>query len=242
MVGMQLTRWTTDAMFVDYSQYSLQGEDSSDYDEIQVVGRVHEGNGLVAACPEVLVVIAGTECGDVRLTTERRQDTPPPPDHAWEAAVDISMYSTSGQLWLTPLMSDSIGAAGNFAAAGPGWYRIRVQARRRAEGKSGSALEEHYVGVWPAPPEPDRVWATDDMARHSYDPHRPPHQPIQPDDPAWFRKPERFPQEPRPHQDSPQPRRHQISPAALANIEQHRRRSAQRGASPADNLRRRRRD
>jgi hypothetical protein len=99
MVGMQLTRWTTDAMFVDYSQYSLQGEDSSDYDEIQVVGRVHEGNGLVAACPEVLVVIAGTECGDVRLTTERRQDTPPPPGHAWEAAVDISMYSTSGQLW-----------------------------------------------------------------------------------------------------------------------------------------------
>lgn len=78
--------------------------------------------------------------------------------------------------------------AGNFATAGPGWYRIRIHARGRDEGESNTGTtEEHLISVWPAPPEPDHVHkATDAFARNNYDPQRPPNQPIQPDDPSAF--------------------------------------------------------
>ncbi|MFI2367550.1 hypothetical protein [Streptomyces sp. NPDC018833] len=74
--------------------------------------------------------------------------------------------------------------AGNFATAGEGWYRVRVQARGRDEGNAQEGddlVEEHLLSVWPAPPQPDVVHIADDtFARSHYDPTRPPAHAIQP--------------------------------------------------------------
>ncbi|MFK8910486.1 hypothetical protein [Streptomyces sp. YS-3] len=125
-----------------------------------------------------------------RLTTERRADGPPPVGEEWETAVDVSIYSSSGTLWLFQWGGDVVEEAGDFATAGPGWYRVRVQARGRDAGEAiqgEDVVEEHALTVWPAPPQPDVVHrATDAFARRHFDPARPPGLPVDPDDPTSF--------------------------------------------------------
>jgi hypothetical protein len=176
-------------MSVSYCQYYLQGREFLDkYFDTDTVTRIFEGNSLAAGGPEHLTVHSGTHTGWIRLTTEHLTQAPPPPGEEWETAVDVSILSTSGELALNQWGGDGVKEAGNFATAGPGWYRVRVQTRGRDEGTDGAAddddedetvVEEHYLAVWPAPPEPDHVHkATDGFARTHYDPTRPPAQPI----------------------------------------------------------------
>jgi hypothetical protein len=185
ILAMRLTRWSSDRMFVSYCQYYLQGREFLDkYFDTDTVARIFEGNSLAAGGPEHLTVQAGTHTGWIRLTTEQLAEAPPPPGEGWETAVDVSVLSTSGDLALVQWGGDWVQEAGNFATMGPGWYRVRVQTRGRDDGNDGageedSVVEEHYVAVWPAPPQPDRVHrATDAFARAHYDPQRPPGQPI----------------------------------------------------------------
>ncbi|MFI5754404.1 hypothetical protein [Streptomyces sp. NPDC051569] len=192
---MRYTRWSSDDMPVSYRQYYLQGDEFLDvYDDTDTVSRIFEGNSLAAGGPEHLTVYAGTHTGAIRLTTEQLPDVPPPPDEEWETAVDVSLYSSSGALWLTAWGGDVMDEAGNFAMAGPGWYRVRVRARGRDHGEAGTedaVVEEHFLSVWAAPAEPDVVHrAGDGFARAHYDPRRPPGLPVLPDDPTAFDDPE----------------------------------------------------
>src|SRR5690349_13544979 len=109
-------------MFVSYCQYYLQGDDFlTVYDDADTVGRVFEGNSLAAGGPEHLTVFTGTHTGWIRLTTEHRAEEPPPPGLAWETAVDVSIYSTSGNLRLFRWGGDIEEEARNFATAGQAW-------------------------------------------------------------------------------------------------------------------------
>ncbi|MBK3576661.1 hypothetical protein JHN63_23205 [Streptomyces sp. MBT65] len=182
---MRCTTWTSDRMFVSYRQYYLQGDEFlSEYDDSDTVRRIFAGNSLAAGGPEHLTVLAGTHTGWIRLTTRQSADEPPLPGEEWETVVDVSIYSTSGSLWLFRWGGDVEEDAGNFATAGAGWYRVRVQARGRDEGAGhaeDTPVEEHTLSVWPAPPAPDTVHrANDAFARAHYDPTRAPGQPVQP--------------------------------------------------------------
>ncbi|MFD7002286.1 hypothetical protein ACFWA5_40080 [Streptomyces mirabilis] len=182
---MRYTSWTSDRMFVSYRQYYLQGDDFlTEYDDADTVERIYTGNSLAAGGPEHLTVLAGTHTGWIRLTTQQRAGEPALPGQEWETVVDVSIRSTSGALRLFRWGGDVVEDAGNFATAGAGWYRVRVQARGRDEGdehEGDAPVEEHFMTVWPAPPQPDAVHtANDAFARAHYDPTRPPGQPVQP--------------------------------------------------------------
>jgi hypothetical protein len=180
-------------MQVSDRQYFLQGDEFLDvYDDTDTITRISEGNSLAAGGPEHLTVFTGTHTGHIQLTTEQRPDAPPLPGDDWETAVEVSVCSTSGGLWLADGDGDVLEEAGNFAMAGTGWYRVRVQARGRDEGEAaegeaaaeGSAVETHFLSVWPSPPEPDVVHrANDTFGRAHYDPRRPPALPVEPGDP-----------------------------------------------------------
>lgn len=182
---MRYTTWTLDRMFVAYGQYYLQGDEFlSVYDDADTVRRIFAGNSLAAGGPEHLTVHAGTHTGWIRLTTRQCAAEPPLPGDEWETVVDVSICSTSGVLRLFQWGGDVQGDAGNFATCGAGWYRVRVQARGRDEGdaqQGDTPVEEHFLSVWPAPPEPDTVHrANDTFARTHYDPTRPTGRPVQP--------------------------------------------------------------
>ncbi|MFJ9246120.1 hypothetical protein [Streptomyces sp. NPDC101776] len=182
---MRYPTWTSDRMFVSYWQYCLQGDEFlGEYDDADTVRRIFEGNSLAAGGPEHLTVLAGTHTGWIRLTTRQCADAPPLPGQEWETVVDVSICSTSGSLRLFRWGGDVEEDAGNFATAGAGWYRVRVQARERDEGaghEGDTPVEEHFLGVWPAPPEPDTVHcANDAFGRGHYDPTRAPGRPVQP--------------------------------------------------------------
>ncbi|MEV0096479.1 hypothetical protein [Streptomyces sp. NPDC050738] len=184
---MRLTRWTTDRMFVSYSQYYLQGMEFLDvYGDSDTVERIFAGNSLAAGGPEHLTVRAGTHTGWISLTTEQRVDAPPTVDEGWETVVEVSVFSSSGMLRLFQWGGEVVDEAGNFATAGPGWYRVRAHTRGRDSGDADGA-EEHLLISWPAPPQADVVHRADDtFARSHYDPQRPAGLPVDPDDPASF--------------------------------------------------------
>jgi hypothetical protein len=95
----------------------------------------------------------------------------------------VSIYSTSGNLRLIRWGGDVVEDAGNFATAGEGWCRVRIQARGRDEGdvrEAADPVEEHFLSVWPAPPQSDVVHIADDaFARTRYGSTRLPAPPIQ---------------------------------------------------------------
>ncbi|MGA5063969.1 hypothetical protein ACPB9E_09355 [Streptomyces exfoliatus] len=183
---MRCTTWTSERMPVSYGQYYLQGDEFlSEYDDTDTVRRIFAGNSLAAGGPEHLTVMAGTHTGWIRLTTHHRADEPALPGPEWETVVDVSICSTSGVLRLFRWAGDAEESAGNFATAGAGWYRVRVQVRGRDEGHAhegdAPSPEEHVLSVWPAPPQPDTVHRADDtIARTHYDPRRPPGLPVRP--------------------------------------------------------------
>ena len=105
-------------MFVSYCQYYLQGDDFlTVYDDAYTVGRIFEGNSLAAGGPEHFTVFTGTHTGWIRLTTEQCEEEPPSPGLEWETAVDVSIYSTSGNLRLFRWGGDVEEEAGNFATS-----------------------------------------------------------------------------------------------------------------------------
>ncbi|MGX8910279.1 hypothetical protein ACR820_34580 [Streptomyces netropsis] len=181
-------QWETDTMQVAYRLYYLVGKDSDIFHrEKDATDRALASNSLAAAAPEHLTVITGTHTGNIRLSVELRSDEPEPPAPQWETAIDVSLYSTSGRLWLSEWAGELIDTAGNLAHAGSGWYRVRVQARGRDRGAAQGAVqawvEEHQLTIWPAAPDHDKVhWVTDAFGLHYYDPQRPTASPVYPAD------------------------------------------------------------
>jgi hypothetical protein len=181
---MAAMRWTTDAMHVAYHQYYLCGADY-DFEDLDEVQRLYSGNTVAVGSPEHLAAHSGTHTGVIRLTVEQLDHAPPAPGAEWECAVEVSLYSTSGELWLEQWGGDAVRDVGNLALAGPGWYRVRVQTIGRDRGYAKDTtfawVEEHYLAIWPAPPEPDLVHrVTDRFGLTDYNPRRPPAQPLYP--------------------------------------------------------------
>jgi hypothetical protein len=72
-----------------------------------------------------------------------------------------------------------------LAGTHTGWIRLTTQHRADEPPLPGeeweTVVEEHFLSVWPAPPEPDTVHrANDTFARTHYDPTRPTGWPVQP--------------------------------------------------------------
>ncbi|WP_331721114.1 hypothetical protein [Streptomyces sp. NBC_00454] len=181
-------RWTTDTLLVMARLYYLVGEDAvlfnSDEDGSD---RAFNGNTLAAGGPEHLALLTGTHTGEIRLSLEQLLSEPGLPAEDWDTVVEVSIYSTSGKLWLNDGEGEMHPTAGNLAHAGPGWYRVRAHARGRdlghAQDTPDTWVEEHLVSVWPAPPQPDVVHRiTDEFGLAHYDPQRPPSAPIHPAD------------------------------------------------------------
>jgi len=164
-------RWTSDTMHVSYRQYYLCGAEY-DYEDLDEVERLYSCNTLAVASPEHLTAHSGTHTGVIRLTVELLAGAPPAPGTEWESAVEVSLCSTSGELWLEQWGGDVVRDAGNLAHAGPGWYRIRVQTIGRDRGHADDTafawVEEHHLTIWPAPPEPDLVHRITDEFGLSY--------------------------------------------------------------------------
>ncbi|MFD8982447.1 hypothetical protein [Streptomyces sp. NPDC059564] len=179
-------RWTTDTLLVVSGLYYLVGEDAALFNSDEDGSdRVFEGNTLAAGGPEHLTLLAGTHTGAIRLTVERPLSEPGPPASEWDTVVDVSIYSTSGKLWLNDGEGETRSAAGNLAHTGPGWYRVRAHARGRdrgeAEGIPDAWVEEHLMSIWPAPAQHDLVHrVTDAFGTAYHDPERPPSAPIYP--------------------------------------------------------------
>ncbi|MEU7579856.1 hypothetical protein AB0B50_19895 [Streptomyces sp. NPDC041068] len=106
---MSNTQWATDQLHVSYCQYYLWGDDLLD---------AHDDTATATAI--VRRIFDGNS-----LAAHGN----------WEAVVDVSIDSTSGSLWLTKWGGSAAFDAGNFATAGPGWYRVRVQPRGRDAGE-----------------------------------------------------------------------------------------------------------
>jgi hypothetical protein len=181
---MAAMRWTSDTMHVSYHQYYLSGADY-DFEDLNEVERLYGGNTVAVGSPEHLTAHSGTHSGVIRLTVEQLDSAPPAPGAEWECAVEVSLYSSSGELWLEQWGGDAVRDAGNLALAGPGWYRVRVQTKGRDRGYAADTVftwvEEHYLAIWPAPPEPDFVHrVTDRFGLTDYNPQRPPAQPLYP--------------------------------------------------------------
>lgn len=171
---------TTDRLRVDYAQYYLYGSTYAEGQDHDAFQRIRTGNSVAAAAPDHLTVSCGTHAGSIRLTVESRMDPPRPPGADWEAVVDLSLYSVTGELGVQPWGGQAADEAvrGNLAAAGAGWYRVRVETRGRDTGRALNVanpwVEEHRLTLWPAPPAPDHVHrVTDEVGKATYDPTRP---------------------------------------------------------------------
>jgi hypothetical protein len=189
-------RWTTDALRVEYRLYYLTGEDSELFhSDEDASDRAFHGNSLAAGGPEHLTVLSGTHTGQIRLTVERCVQEPELLSATgWDTVVDVSLCSTSGKLWLRDGAGETYEAAGNLAHSGPGWYRVRAQARGRDRGEAEDTpdtwVEEHLLSIWPAPPEHDVTHrVTDEFGLSWHDPQRAPGEPIHPADALpWARR------------------------------------------------------
>ncbi|NJP31953.1 hypothetical protein [Micromonospora thermarum] len=148
-----------DDLAVNYGSYSFEGPHfrkgvwTADLYQLPDLS-----NGFVAAVPDAVCLLTGTVHGDVRLTVEVREAAPERELDEWEAAVEVSLFSTDG--YLTGPDEDDFVTIRLTSA--PGWYRLRAYARGRGTARhhhytcddncSTCPIEEHKLIFWPAPP------------------------------------------------------------------------------------------
>ncbi|WP_157180428.1 hypothetical protein [Protofrankia coriariae] len=177
--------WITDSLHLSYFQYYICDFDVSP--DVETLFKIHHGNSLVAAGPGHLTVMGGTHTGNVRLTIDECDVEPTLNLEAWEVVVDISHYSTNGETCLMQWGANAVLDAGVLSHVGRGWYRVRVQARGRDEAMKhstvlGEPIEEHAIGIWPAPPAPEHVHKIgDNFGRGIWDSSSPPTPPVYPE-------------------------------------------------------------
>lgn len=167
---------STDEIYVDYSQYYLRGPAFVPGADHEALDRIRAGNSLAAAAPDHLTVRCGTPFGPIRLTVVPEHTRPLPPGPEWETSVEVSLYSTCGRLGVQPWgdVPPPIGIRVDLTPGGPGWYRVRVDARGRDVASTHNTVEawveEHRITVWPEAPQVDYVHrVTDAFGLRTYD-------------------------------------------------------------------------
>ncbi|MBL7498732.1 hypothetical protein I6A84_04515 [Frankia sp. CNm7] len=151
--------WTTDSFHTAFSQYSL-GDDGT-LMPIEAIFDTKKGNGAIAAGEGWVYVRCATHTGVLRITIDLEPPAPIPDTDGWEAVVDVSYRSITGNTHLRDWEYTPRTDAGVLSHAGPGWYRIRIKTRGwdagRALNVAFEPVEEHHLTLWPAPPHPEVI-------------------------------------------------------------------------------------
>ncbi|WP_030226755.1 hypothetical protein [Streptomyces sp. NRRL WC-3626] len=119
-----------------------------------------QGAGLCgAAVPGALWLTTGLHTGDVGFTVEVH-DQAPPPDPAWEDAVEASFRPLSASSSLVQWAGEAAWPLGLEETD----YRVRYCAKGMDAGHREDTrlseeprLDEYLLQFWPAPPAPDRI-------------------------------------------------------------------------------------
>lgn len=122
--------------------------------------------GLVGAASGLVIVITGTQFGNIALSVRIGEAAPTLDIGPWDEVTEISLTTAAGSLGI---LSGGDGPAELSGLTSPraADYRVRVHARGRDAGTSrdvvaGAPVEEHLVQIWPAPAAPARVYKTTD--------------------------------------------------------------------------------
>ncbi|QKW36268.1 hypothetical protein HUT06_21370 [Actinomadura sp. NAK00032] len=116
------------------------------------------GNGLVWVSPGRMVVMTGTDSGDIGVEIEVTDHAPPPDLDDWDDAVEVSADITGTTVELSAPVGISVT---ELRLPAPGTYRFRVHARGRDAGhdaeyidadEGDTIVEHHKIQIWPAPP------------------------------------------------------------------------------------------
>jgi hypothetical protein len=154
-----LLRHASAEVFVDASTVDLTGE--SLYTEFEADWTA---TGLVDADPDGdgARVVCGQEIGDILVTAELWDGSPPPAADGWQDVAEVSVAWRSA--FLDFGTTDGDDPAKRLELPGPGDYRLRVHGRNRDDGdprEDDDPREEYLIQVWPAPrAEPVTVKST----------------------------------------------------------------------------------
>lgn len=116
-------------------------------------------NSIVAVAPGFAAVNTGIAMGDVRLTIEIHQQSPPVSAAEWEEVVEVTVEATAGRVVVTAL-DDMAPLYPILTPQGPGYYRVRVHARGRDNAIDlvvEAPVEDYLIQVWPASPSPQKI-------------------------------------------------------------------------------------
>jgi hypothetical protein len=159
---------------------------------------LHEVNGLVEIRRSSAAVLTGCHTCYVAVHVERHDTLPPLELDGWDEAAEFSLEVTGSGVdddWGLRVMTFMEGEPRPpfpELTAGPGSYRVRVQARDRDPSRVADDLgerldppEQFAILVWPSPPDELHVLKlTDETGRHTREyvpPPRPePEEPILP--------------------------------------------------------------
>ncbi|MFI7445829.1 hypothetical protein [Nonomuraea indica] len=134
-----------DASTVDLAGESLVTEFEPDWTVTGLVDADPDGDGARILC--------GQEIGDIVITAELWDDSPPSTMDAWQDVAEVSVA------WRSAFMDFGTTDSGEdptkrLELLGPGDYRLRVHGRNRDDGdprRDDDAVEEYLIQVWPAP-------------------------------------------------------------------------------------------
>jgi hypothetical protein len=132
--------------FVSYGQLQVAGDG-----EIGNLPLFAVGDGLLSLTgASTVTVFAGLHTGTVRVRVLETAG-PPDPDESWEAESEATLWSRTGGVSVTGLMSGPPEGFDDVVRGGPGLYRVLARARhRRREGPGYDDLppEEFELVLW----------------------------------------------------------------------------------------------
>ncbi|MFD7643453.1 hypothetical protein ACFV4P_22680 [Kitasatospora sp. NPDC059795] len=152
---------TADGSFGVLDAGAIQG-DPADY-----------SNGLIITMPTGARIHTGIDTGPVLVTatgSDRRPDSPADTD-SWDEIIEASVHAPRGILRVEALEKGPVPELPVLSLAGPGWYRLLVQARGRDSAPDTVAyhpVEEYVITVWPEPPSPLHLLKTSDECGRSF--------------------------------------------------------------------------
>lgn len=110
--------------------------------------------GLVDAATDAAVIRTGIHTGVIDVTCQALSGPPPLDLAGWDAAAEIGIRASIGQVTVASLGFDLPEQFPVLTPAGPGEYRARVHARGRdtdIDGTASTPIELYLIQVWPAP-------------------------------------------------------------------------------------------
>lgn len=132
------------AVSVDDGLFSISDGDSVDVDSTRW------SNGLIAPMNEGAWILTGIHTGRVSVHTQVLETAPPLDTGSWEEAVEASVYSPKGNMFVDPGYATA--DLPYLTTQGPGWYRLRIHASGRGhnyDGVDDEPVEQYLITAWP---------------------------------------------------------------------------------------------